>query len=92
MLRQRDDIRNRMSKPNIKRPDFSRIRTQSGENADTRRVANGELTIGAIKSNTCIRQGIDIRRMDLIDSVTSQLSPKIINRDEQNIRFFCGEN
>jgi len=64
VLRNRDRIGGRLPKPGDQIPHLRGVRSQAGHDAHPRRIANGDLTIGAVKHHRAFGECIDVRRLD----------------------------
>ena len=85
VLRQRDSVGDPLAKMRPIAPDTGRVRSQSRQQAGTRRPANGLLTVGPQKDGSALRQPIDVWTLDVIPAVTAQLGPQVVDGNEKDV-------
>jgi hypothetical protein len=85
VLRECDDVRHGVAEERIDVLDLQRIGPQAGQQARSRRTADGVPAIGPIETNAARRQAIDPRAMNVRDAVAAQLRPEVVHGEEQDI-------
>ena len=90
LLRQRHDIGNGVAEISDQIPDLRRIGPQPRHDAGPRGIANRLLAVGAIKQNPARRKGVNVRRLDRLRAITSQLWTQVVHGDEKDIGAIGG--
>ena len=66
------------------------VGAKAGHDAGSAGTAEGLLAIGRIKSNSPLRQAVEVGSFDLWISVDSEIAVHVICGNEEDIEFFSG--